>query len=413
MSLTAVLLTALAITYGPDQPRYDVDVTHTKHRLTGTETIRFHNPFDAPLDHVWIRRWDQAYTHCTGCTKERIALDPAVAPDGTGSVTVGVNVRVPARFDRFGSLGRIDLFGNGLPILAVSVDGAEPRLPAYTFLGESFFSLTAAWRVDVTLQPGERVASTGRQIARAGQTVTLAAPRERDFMIVAGPMTVTTERRDGVRVRWFARRGVPEGTRRGGVRFSARALAALQRRLGAYGAPEFDVVQTPVRLRANGVAMEYPQLIISPPARFALTHETAHQWFYRLVGNDEFRDPWVDETLTSFAAARLGPEFNGDYLRSCRRPHRPVRPPVPVDSGMPTLIARERATEGVIFGTLYRAGPCALLDLQRRIGERRMTAFLRALVRAYRDGVLTSQQLRDAIAELPTGARTLRQMRIR
>jgi hypothetical protein len=409
MNVVAVVLAALAVQYGPDQLHYDVDVTHTRHRLQGTETISFHNPFDAPLDHVWIRKWDQAYGPCAKCTKQRITLDPPVPPDGTGSAEVPVSVEVPSAYDRFGSLGRIDVFGNALPILAVSENGAEPRLPPYTFLGESFFSLTASWTVRLTLQPGERVASTGQETGRDGDTVTLEAPAERDFMIVAGPMEMVQETRDGVRVRWFSR-GRPA---RRGLRRAAGSLAALQRTLGPYGAPEFDVLETPVLSKSNGIAMEYPQIILTPPAKPALTHEVAHQWFYRLVGNDEWSDPWVDETMTSFAAIRLGRRLNGlNYLDGCDRRTAPPDPPVPVDSGMARLIREFEDDRGVIAQTLYRAGPCALFNLQRRIGVKRTDAFLRGLVRRYRGGILTSEQLRDEIAALAFGARALREMKI-
>ena len=34
-------------------------------------------------------------------------------------------------------------------------------------------------------------------------------------------------------------------------------------------------------------------------------HETAHQWFYSLVGNDQARDPWIDEGLATWAEARV------------------------------------------------------------------------------------------------------------
>ena len=30
-------------------------------------------------------------------------------------------------------------------------------------------------------------------------------------------------------------------------------------------------------------------------------HETAHQWFYALAGNDQYRDPWLSEGLATFA----------------------------------------------------------------------------------------------------------------
>ena len=112
----------------------------------GTETITFHNPFDTPLDHVWVRKWDKAYTDCAACTKRASRSTRPVAPDGTGAITCPSTSGSPKTYDRFGSLGTIDVFGNALPILAVSVDGAEPRLPPYTFLGESFFSLTASGR---------------------------------------------------------------------------------------------------------------------------------------------------------------------------------------------------------------------------------------------------------------------------
>jgi aminopeptidase N len=32
----------------------------------------------------------------------------------------------------------------------------------------------------------------------------------------------------------------------------------------------------------------------------SIVHELAHQWFYALVGNDQGRDPWLDEGLASY-----------------------------------------------------------------------------------------------------------------
>ena len=34
------------------------------------------------------------------------------------------------------------------------------------------------------------------------------------------------------------------------------------------------------------------------------THEIAHQWFYALVGNNQGRDPWLDEGLATYAEGR-------------------------------------------------------------------------------------------------------------
>jgi hypothetical protein len=34
------------------------------------------------------------------------------------------------------------------------------------------------------------------------------------------------------------------------------------------------------------------------------SHEIGHQWFYALVGNDQARDPWLDEGLATYAEGR-------------------------------------------------------------------------------------------------------------
>ena len=54
--------------------------------------------------------------------------------------------------------------------------------------------------------------------------------------------------------------------------------------------------------------MEYPMLsLISDKIDNyddylnVIVHETAHQWWYSLVGNDEYTNPWLDEALTEFS----------------------------------------------------------------------------------------------------------------
>lgn len=419
--------------FGPDALRYDLDLEHAGHELRGTERIGFRNHAGRPLRHVWVRAWDNAYGSCrdpnvdvtptagarTGrtrldCTAYRLDLDAPVAPGERGEVILRIAIRPPARFDRFGRLGNIDVLGNALPVLAVSRGDAEPELPRYSFTGESFFTLVADWDVRLRVAPGEQVASTGTETGRDGRTVRLAARDERDFTLVIGPMERTERTVDGVTIRWFTREGASAKRAADGLRIAERGLRALQRDLGPYGAKELDVLDSPPHVANAGIAMEYPQLVLSPPHAPALVHELAHQWFYRLVGNDEWSDPWVDETLASFASTRTGRAVNGpDRLRGCDRRDRPAKLPAPVDSDMGTLERRNARGSGrVSTDTLYIEGPCALMNLQRRIGADRMTAFLRGLVRDHRRGVLTGAQLAAAIGKLPTGDRTLKELRI-
>ncbi|MGL5751583.1 MAG: M1 family aminopeptidase, partial [Paraclostridium sp.] len=34
---------------------------------------------------------------------------------------------------------------------------------------------------------------------------------------------------------------------------------------------------------------------------YVIAHETAHQWWYSAIGNDEISEPWLDEALTEYS----------------------------------------------------------------------------------------------------------------
>lgn len=74
--------------------------------------------------------------------------------------------------------------------------------------------------------------------------------------------------------------------------------------------PYDTLVVTNVALGSNvAVNMEYPGLITvyfdeggaSSGTRTGTYHEVAHQWFYGLIGNNENKEPWLDEGFATFA----------------------------------------------------------------------------------------------------------------
>ena len=81
-----------------------------------------------------------------------------------------------------------------------------------------------------------------------------------------------------------------------------KALTLFSTLYGPYPWSSYSLAVTP-GLKGG---IEYPTLVMQGPASIGRTtpHEVAHQWFYSLVGNDQGRDPWLDEGLASWAESR-------------------------------------------------------------------------------------------------------------
>jgi hypothetical protein len=136
----------------------------------------------------------------------------------------------------------------------------------------------------------------GRWHATAVRDVAVAAGR---FDVLAA--TAFAPRPVTVRVAVAGRAQVPHTL----LDLAKRTLHELAQRYGAYRWSTYTVVATP-DLGAEGI--EYPTLVYigrGSILRVLVHHETAHQWFYSLVGNDQARDPWLDEALATWAQTRL------------------------------------------------------------------------------------------------------------
>ncbi len=84
---------------------------------------------------------------------------------------------------------------------------------------------------------------------------------------------------------------------------NARALDDLAARFGEYPYPRLSIGVT--SSLTGGIEFPTHVFLGSGVPDFHLVHEVAHQWFYALVGNDQFRDPWLDEGLAKYAEARI------------------------------------------------------------------------------------------------------------
>ena len=173
--------------------------------------------------------------------------------------------------------------------------------------GDPFFTalsphVTVRINTDRTL----KIATPGHRVGVDGLTQTFEAENVRDFPIVASPNFEVRERTvGGVTLRAYRLPGFPTGNV---LDWMADGVEEMSQLAGDYPYDRFTVAQT-----AGGYALEGPGLIWIPTGltgshlRWNVYHETAHQWFYGIVGSDHARDPFADETV----ATHLGQAVSG------------------------------------------------------------------------------------------------------
>jgi aminopeptidase N len=165
-----------------------------------------------------------------------------------------------------------------------------------------------------------------------------------------------------------------------------------------------DLVEGPGEVARGGVAMEYPELVLTPAQSTDVAHELAHQWFYSIVGDDQWSEPWLDESFAEFSAARLPPRQVPNRLRNCRVPDARR---VPLDASMATMT---RGGGGRYVRTVYVGGACLLRALQRALGPARFDAFMRRLVATHRDGVDTTADFVAGVRAAAPGNATVERL---
>jgi hypothetical protein len=100
---------------------------------------------------------------------------------------------------------------------------------------------------------------------------------------------------------------VEHGEQASAAEVAGRARSALEALANLYGPYPWPSLHLAVGPDLDRTGIEYPTLIFLGADGIArvTTHEVAHQWFYSLVGNDQARDPVLDEGLATYAQAEL------------------------------------------------------------------------------------------------------------
>ncbi len=181
-----------------------------------------------------------------------------------------------------------------------------------TVLPDHVYAISGLYHAFVTAPTEWMVASGGTEIARTTQgtnaTSEIVTGPVREFAFALGHFQRLEDTADGVTVRvLYPRDGrVPEAAAR---KILARAIQSLATTTDRYGPYPYRVLSFCVLEAGRGFsdAREYPGFILllldhgySPTTHEDVAHEVGHQWFYGIVGNDIYQDPWMDEAMAQY-----------------------------------------------------------------------------------------------------------------
>ncbi|GAB3962741.1 hypothetical protein GCM10029978_018850 [Actinoallomurus acanthiterrae] len=394
----------------PATPSYTVNLTSNSSgsSWTGHESVSFTNASATPLTEVYLRLWDNYHGSCpttpitvsnvTGgtagslevsCTALKVTLPSPLSQGQSGSIGFDLSIAVPSGADRFGRDGSYNFIGNALPVLAIR-DGAGWHLDPYTNNGESFYSLASDFKVTLDHPTSISVPATGTSVdtpGSSGRTITTAtATKVRDFAWGAGPYSVVSGTSpNGVKINVYRVSSISSSSAQSMLSTAKSAVDAHSGRFGAYPYGEVDVI-----LDNNFWfgGMEYPGFILDLVSSTALAHELAHQWWYGIVGDDEYNDPWLDEAFADYATDL----YQGISGSGCWNSVSWASSAEKISNSMAYWDAHSSR-----YGTVvYTYGKCALHDLGRVIGTTAMANLLRSYAQSHWYGVSTTAEFKAA-----------------
>jgi hypothetical protein len=234
-------------------------------------------------------------------------------------------------------------------------------------------------RVSITTNRALVFATSGERVAVSGLRQTFEARNVRDFAFTAAPdyKSISGTVGDTV-VRVYYRSGAPASAI---LTAAKHAIAKMEPLVGAYPYKTYRLAQS-----AGGYGMESPGLTWIPTGvgtanlSYLVHHETAHQWFYGIVGSDQSREPFTDEAATDFLAR---------HVLGLRRAAR--------CSTARLDLSIYAYSSACYYEVIYIQGGNFLDDLRKRMGNTAFWAGLRAYVIENRFKLAATKALLDTL----------------
>lgn len=247
-----------------------------------------------------------------------VELNSSLLPNEITNINIEYSFTLPNCYHRFGYGENTINLGNFYPIACVFENG-EFSTNGYNANGDPFYSNMANYCVDIKLDKQYIVAGTGAKVNENiignFKNVNFEAKLVRDFALVLSKNFQVIEKQfEETKIEYYYFNDThPEQSLKAG----SDAIKTFSKLFGRYPYTTFSIVETDFMYGG----MEYPNLVMISSSveniddyLNVIIHETAHQWWYGIVGNDEYTHPWLDEALTEFSTILFYDNNDGYHL---------------------------------------------------------------------------------------------------
>lgn len=422
--------------------------------ITGDLTLDWTNPADTAQSNIYLRLYPNDDRYGAGSMKlsdimvdgkpaeaalsvsdtlATIPLPDDVAAGGTATLEMHFVATIPD--DAVGSYG---MFNHDTQTDSYTLDHWMPLLagydPANGFVldppsenGDPVFSNVANFDVTFTTPLEMVVASTGVP-AETGEkldarTVHYAAGPVREFTLAASKnYEIATGKAGETTVFSYYFKG-HEVRGKATVKWTTDAIELFNDLIGVYPYESFSVVEAAVGGGAAGI--EFPQIVFiasdyySEPLQgemiprgqeFTVVHEVLHQWWYGVVGNNQYRHAFLDESLTNYLTTVY---FEKIYDEETSQQQTLLNILLPylfwlyaLNNGQDQIVdtATDAFPSETDYGTIiYNKGPLGFQAIREAMGD---DAFFDALKQYFADNALGIAQPNDLLAAFTDNADT-------
>lgn len=237
-----------------------------------------------------------------------VYLDKEILENEVASIEIKYDVKIPNSKGRFGYGDNTINVTNWFPIACV-YDEKGWNLNSYGEIGDPFYSDISDFDVKMLIPRKYKIGTTGEiEKEKSSEEETLyeiEAENVRDFaFILSDKFIVESDSYKGIAINTY---NLNEDMAKKALEISKDSIEIFSELFGKYPYDVYNVVASDFYIGG----MEYPNMVMIDETfysegnefllEYVIAHETAHQWWYSVVGNNETTEPWIDEALTEFS----------------------------------------------------------------------------------------------------------------